>query len=315
VRLLHRLLGWAVFALAAAYFVAFAVRHARRLPPLRLDGPTALTLIATVALSLLVLVVAALIWHLLLRSAGERAGLRAVLAVSLVSQIAKYLPGNLGHYLGRLGLARRHGLAAPRVLLTMAYEVSVVTAAAAAVALAGIAAGGERLAAAVPAPPRPWLLAAAIAAVAALPLATGFFLRRYLRRLWPGEAEARRPGAAAVGAAALLVGATFLLHGVALYALARGLYGRGEASPWLLAGIFAVTWLPGFLTPGVPAGVGVREALLVAALDPLYGPGAALGVALLSRGVNLAAEGLALGVGLALARGLPRAAAPGPPGG
>jgi uncharacterized membrane protein YbhN (UPF0104 family) len=49
------------------------------------------------------------------------------------------------------------------------------------------------------------------------------------------------------------------------------------------AGGFALAWSVGFLAVFVPAGVGVREAALVAALAPVLDRGDALVVALISR--------------------------------
>ena len=53
---------------------------------------------------------------------------------------------------------------------------------------------------------------------------------------------------------------------------------------------FVVAWLAGFVTPGAPAGLGVRETVLVLGL-PQLGP-AALGVAIGHRVVTAIADAL-----------------------
>jgi uncharacterized membrane protein YbhN (UPF0104 family) len=63
-------------------------------------------------------------------------------------------------------------------------------------------------------------------------------------------------------------------------------------------GVFTVAWTAGFLTPGAPAGLGVREAILVLGFTPLYGEAAAIGMAGALRIVSVIGDGLSFGIGL-----------------
>ena len=54
-----------------------------------------------------------------------------------------------------------------------------------------------------------------------------------------------------------------------------------------LISIFAISWLAGFLAPGSPAGIGVREAVMVAMLEGIIGDSNSLVVALLFRLVTV----------------------------
>jgi hypothetical protein len=47
--------------------------------------------------------------------------------------------------------------------------------------------------------------------------------------------------------------------------------------------VSAAAWLAGFVTPGAPGGLGVREAILVMALEGTLGKGGALAAAALFR--------------------------------
>src|SRR5690606_37352746 len=62
----------------------------------------------------------------------------------------------------------------------------------------------------------------------------------------------------------LLYALNFALIGMGLWFVARALspYPIGLASLALLIGAFASSWILGFLAPGAPAGLGVREAVL-----------------------------------------------------
>ncbi len=95
---------------------------------------------------------------------------------------------------------------------------------------------------------------------------------------------------------------SYILMGLVVYTLTVGLFGESSAGFWLLTGIFAVAWITGFLTPGAPAGLGVREAVLVAALSPVVGRGTALGITVSVRLVTTITDGIAFLIGLAAGR-------------
>jgi uncharacterized membrane protein YbhN (UPF0104 family) len=86
--------------------------------------------------------------------------------------------------------------------------------------------------------------------------------------------------------------------GIASDLLVRGLFGVKESRIFLLTGTFAVAWVAGFLTPGAPAGLGVREAILLEVLGPIYGPGVAVGLAVFLRAATTLADGLTFTVTL-----------------
>ena len=54
--------------------------------------------------------------------------------------------------------------------------------------------------------------------------------------------------------------------------------------------IFALSWAVGFITPGAPAGVGVREATMIIALEPIFGDNQSLLFALSLRVMTLAGD-------------------------
>jgi uncharacterized membrane protein YbhN (UPF0104 family) len=68
----------------------------------------------------------------------------------------------------------------------------------------------------------------------------------------------------------------------------------GATESHLLIGIslFAAGWIAGFLTPGAPAGLGVRDAILLAGLTPLYGGREAVGITLVLRLVTTVGDGI-----------------------
>jgi hypothetical protein len=55
-------------------------------------------------------------------------------------------------------------------------------------------------------------------------------------------------------------------------------------------GVFSLSWIAGFLAPGAPGGLGVRETVIVLMLGSAVGEGPALGAALLLRMVTAAGD-------------------------
>jgi uncharacterized membrane protein YbhN (UPF0104 family) len=71
---------------------------------------------------------------------------------------------------------------------------------------------------------------------------------------------------------------------------------------WLpvLVEAFALSWLAGFVAPGAPAGLGVREGVLVALLGPLLESALVLQIVVAFRLATLVGDFIALALGVAL---------------
>jgi hypothetical protein len=255
-------------------------------------------------LFMVTMVIGGLAWHVALRGTGEPPRFPAALAAMMLSQFAKYVPGNVAHIIGRVVLAGRYGFALPRVIVAMTFETGWTVVTASVVAVAALVVEGPRLHAALPELP-PVGIAVVLAAALAAPVACVWLIRRwrppFLARLM-GEGDVTLPGVAPTLVCVALYGVNFVLAGFAVDLLAQGPLAASESRFVLLTGVFAVAWVAGYVTPGAPGGLGVREAILVAALGPVYGAGTAVALALVLRGCNFAADGLGFVVGLVIAR-------------
>jgi uncharacterized membrane protein YbhN (UPF0104 family) len=199
-----------------------------------------------------------LCWRELLRDLGSDLGLRPGGRVFFLGQLGKYLPGSVWPVVAQMELAR--DLRVPRtrtattVLLFML--MNVVTAAAVAGALLpftldpSTAAGEWRWAF------LPLVLLLAVLAPAVLNRLTALGVR-LLRRPAP-ERGLSLPGVARAVGWTLL---EWIAAGVMLAALLHG-FGHRIGLP-LAVGAFALAWAVGFVVVIVPAGAGVREAVLV----------------------------------------------------
>jgi uncharacterized membrane protein YbhN (UPF0104 family) len=299
---LPRLLGFVVLGVSLGYLGTVAVRHASSFPPVAWTPGAVLALVSSTGLYLAMFLLGAAAWFLLLRSVGAQTSLRAVLTVCCLGQIGKYLPGNIGQYLGRAALAREHGVALHSSALTLVFETSGLIVTATAVAVLAF----DR------SPATPWADPWKIALLAVGAIIAPFLLIYILERWFAGLLQKRlgvthlpRPSVATLGACLMLYTVGFLSGGFAFDQLARGLFGAGSNISWMQAiPAFALAWVAGFVTPGAPAGLGVREALLVGGTASLYGPGTALSTALAFRLITVLGDGLAFLAGAAGRRSL-----------
>ncbi|HCW53461.1 MAG TPA: hypothetical protein DG753_06940 [Clostridium sp.] len=63
-------------------------------------------------------------------------------------------------------------------------------------------------------------------------------------------------------------------------------------------GIYTMVWLIGYVTPGAPGGIGIKETLLLVSLSPMYGEKIVLLVAVIVRVINVFGDLIAYGVNI-----------------
>jgi hypothetical protein len=270
-RALH-LLGLVVAVVALGYFAAYAWRALAGQDLSRLVQPRVLTAGGVLtALYVLLVPMTALAWSWLLKGLGRPAPVSITAPVLAATQVGKYLPGNIAHHVGRVGLAHAHGLDAGRTILSMAYETLLLLVACAHVSALTFLWHPPPALADWPLAQHHGAMVAAIslgalAMIMAAPLAARAVARlRGRTTIATGDArESARPDWPTCLACYLLYTANFALVGAGLWLVARTLSPTAISPEMfvLLTGAFAASWILGFLAPGAPAGLGVREAVL-----------------------------------------------------
>lgn len=247
---------------------------------------------------------AAWAWQRLLRGLEMRAAFRPLLAILLVTQIGKYLPGNVGHLVGRSGFALRAGMPAATLATSILYEIALLLA-------TGVAVGVVSL---VASPALYEILGTSHASSLALGVgvAAALFLvafgwrtllargGRFLPRVLVEIGASPRLGASAMAMATSLYAAAYLAIGLSALVMAHGLRPAAMPDLALLTGAFSIAWVVGFVTPGAPAGIGVREALLLLMLAPSLGRSDATMLVLSLRVATMLGDTLCLLAGMAL---------------
>jgi len=239
-------------------------------------APAALGSLLAVLVGLLA---SAMVWRALLADLGTPLPLRPALHVFFLGQLGKYVPGQVFAIAAQMELGRSQGAPRSRVGTASLLFMGVLVAAgllSAAVALPLTSPGALRNYA--------WVLLLLPLGLAVLhpPVLTRLVqaLLKILKRD-PLERPLSRRG---VGTALGWALAMWVAYGVHLWLLVRPQDTEGRADLLLLSlGAYALAWTAGFLFVIAPAGAGVRELALIAALAPVLDQAAALAVAVLSR--------------------------------
>lgn len=275
-RVLHPI-GWLVAIVAGAFFLRYAWRSlaGRDLSALLQPAVVGAT-VGLCALYMLLIPLTALAWGSLLRALDERIGFPRLLPILATTQFGKYLPGNVAHHFGRVALLRMANVRLSSAVLSLAYEMLLQLVACAHLsALTMLWALPPELAH-WPLFVHRWTLLLAVTAGAVVAL---ILIPRFAR--WFANLQAARRGEPSIENAArafrwktvvgcyLLYAANFLLVGAGMHFLATTLALPGTQVPGLayMTGAFASSWVLGFLAPGAPAGLGVREVILSAWLS------------------------------------------------
>lgn len=285
-RLLN-LIGMLLVLISCYYFVRIVLEHASTLPTLKWN----LKLYTVLAFATVIYCVATIIggikWYALLRSSGESIKVSKTLIIFSLSQFGKYIPGNIGQHIGRITLSKAQKLNASRVIFTMVLEAGWLVVISSVLAIVTLLSEGKnynRLGSGFPTLGKIIFLAIGAIIVPFIVLKSVKELgSRFINKF--GE-KSTLPNIYTFLICSMLDITTFLLMGIVINILAFGLYSIAQINILLLTGIFSFAWIAGFLMPGAPAGIGVREVILVSTLTPLYGTSSSMGITVFLRLVS-----------------------------
>lgn len=235
-----------------------------------------------------------LAWRETLASLGDRLPIPVAARIFYVGQLAKYVPGSIWSIVGQVELAHAHGVRRERtatagivvllISVTMALMLGLLAVPALLAAESGLYAAGALLL--VP------------LGIVLHPAVLSWLIRTGLRILRRPPPETSLSGAAIRRVAVFALVNNGLL-GLQVWQLAIDV---GD-STWLLlplaVGAYGMATALGLVVVPLPAGAGVREAVIVVVLAPELGAAGATLVAVLARLIltssDLALAGLAVG--------------------
>ena len=221
---------------------------------------------------------------------GSKLGTQQVLKVYAKANVGKYLPGNVMHYAGRNLLGSQLGWKHSDIIISSVLEIMLVFISACIISIifsynrfveimqsAWEQVKGSNLL--IPA----LALAAVLVGTAVWLFIKNDTVRKKLEFI-------RRPGFWLLFAKTFLIySLSFLIPGIILVLIYQIVLDVEVTLFSIITIISAsvLSWLAGFITPGAPGGLGIKESILLLMLGSLYGKGNTLLAALIHRLISI----------------------------
>lgn len=287
--------------ISLGFFIYYAFTNFNTIPALKYNFQSVSIGFSTIFFILFNIFLGGAIWQLLLRDHGINISTKSAQVIFSVSQFGKYLPGNVGQHVGRVIMAKENGIPLSITLNTIFVEILWNTGIAGGLSLLALVLLGAGKNLGHPTMPSPLSLATLVL----LLLSTPWLIIGCLNRFLPTLAKRFTGGEKIISPrlkTALIVAALFLLcfitMGLILKLQAQFFFGVAEGNLFELACLFSLAWLAGYIAPGAPGGLGVREAMMALLLTPILGAGTAVGLGVTLRVTTTAGDALAFALGL-----------------
>lgn len=282
------ILGGTLFFLASTFR-----NHWQEVAAIRIDQAGWGYLVGALGVTLLAHIWSGWVWTWILGYLQQPIPLRWGLQVYLITNIAKYLPGNVWHFYGRIMAVKEAGVSVEAATLSVLLEPVLMAAAALGIALAGTPSNSLQT----------------LGSLLGLGVILGVIHPRFLTPLMERVKRMKVKSTDALSAQSsqgipLKHYPVWLLLGELGFLLFRGfgfllailaiLPDSLQANLWtqlpLLFGTFSFAWLLGLVVPGAPGGMGVFEATAVALLGTHFSAGIILGAVACYRLISVLAE-------------------------
>lgn len=268
---MKRCLPWlglfATVALAIYFFYFLTQSFSWKGVAALLEPGNALSIIGAGFVYVIVIPLSGWAWSRLLSGMGLDWRWRKTSAIIGVTQIAKYVPGNVAQHVGRAAMTLSRKMPPDVLAGSVLVETLLTMGAAFLVACIGLLwmtnpgkADGDVLS-------HTLLLTLTLLGIVLPGTALCFRMLSSLRQRsawlhkWVSE-DLRFPSFWVVLQATLAYSLNFLVLGAVFYIVFSAFSPSAEASYFSLTAAFALAWLVGFMAPGLPAGLGAREGML-----------------------------------------------------
>jgi glycosyltransferase 2 family protein len=281
---LKPLLRWLILGAVLFFLLTTLANHWGEVAKLRIDAAGIACLAIAIGVTLFAHIFAGYVWAWILKLLSHPVSGAWGAKTYLITNIAKYLPGNVWHFYGRVSAATKLGIPIETATLSIFLELLLMASAGCCFALVGVSS-------------RVWLqVGVAIAILIGIhPRCLNPVLKQVskLKKSAPILQLETYPLIPLLGELGFL---GLRAIGFILTVLALRPVNWGDIP--LLWSAFSWAWLVGLVTPGFPGGVGVFEVVAVTLLSRSFPSGEILAIVALYRLVNTLAEGL--GAGLAV---------------
>lgn len=233
---------------------------------IRLDGGSWLSIAFACVLAAIAHAYSGLIWGKILTLFQVRISPQSALNIYLKTNFAKYLPGNVWHFYGRMTAVVESGSTWGVASLSVLLEPLLLAAAASLVAAIGI---GIQVATVVA---YPWLQVTIPLVLFAILIGIHpRFFNPVIQKVSRGKTGEHQPILLQIYPWQLLLGevAHMVLRGVVFLLIWQAIAPLDIRQIPQLLGIYSGAWLAGFIVPGAPGGIGVFETVALLLLSVL----------------------------------------------
>lgn len=236
-----------------------------------------------------------MMWRAALADLGSPLSVAAAWRIYFIGNLSKYLPGSIWPVLVQAELGADLRIPRSRSAVSVLLSYTVMTCSGlvvAAITLPFAAAGSVAQ--------YFWILCLIPAGIAVLSPPVLNRLLRLVMRLSRQPALAQ--GVSYRGLARTMAWAlgAWATNGLMIYVLVRQLAGDRQGTLLVSVGAYSLSWTVGFLAVFAPAGLGVREAVMIAALHSQTTTAIAITVALVQRALSVVADAATGGVAVGL---------------
>jgi uncharacterized membrane protein YbhN (UPF0104 family) len=246
-------------------------------------------------------------WKFVLACLGEQADIGKIVSIFLISQFAKYIPGNFSHHIGRVALAKTAGLNVGRVIVSLVIDLLALLFAGACFSLVALFVIPETVANYLPYAEFLIQYRWGILVLALFGVSLAGFLA--LGELGAGSETKGILSKVNMRTLPLLISfllklIVFVIDGFNIQIISRFILSDFSIPYFLGTSFFSIAFLVGFLMPGAPAGMGVRETMFLALFSSFQGLEVASLLIVLLRLANVMGDGSSFLLGLILQRNL-----------
>ncbi|AFY39398.1 hypothetical protein Lepto7376_3169 [[Leptolyngbya] sp. PCC 7376] len=267
-------LRWLIIGLTLFFLLAALRSHWQEVSKIRLGLDDWGLIGIAIAITTIAHIWSAVVWGGILKLFHVDIPLLAATRIYVRTNLAKYLPGNVWHFYGRMTKVVESGSSWGVASLSVLLEPLLLAAGAVMIAILGL---GVNLAEIAAMPALKWLIPLGLMAVL-----TGIhpkFFNPVIQKVSKGKTKDHAPVFLKVYPWQPLLGEIgyVLLRGVGFLLIWQAIAPLEIAQIPALLGIYSGAWLAGFIVPGAPGGIGVFETVAIILLETIGQTGVAEG--------------------------------------
>lgn len=287
-------IGWLLVAL-------FSNLH--ELSTIHLGIESSIIFVFSLGYVLLTLVLGAYVMYWLLRCTHVFLSFKQVYIITGIPQVAKYLPGNVFHYVGQIALGRHAGVPAQTMAISLGVQTLFLVLTAGGIACLGLWFDRPFLG---------WLIQELKTSrfVLLMTLVMGGVLIGVvviltvfpnIRKRFSQYSVYIHPKCAGLPIVVYVV--TFIGYGIMIAGLLGAFWEIKTSPPWYhFTWGFTLAWVLGFVMPGAPGGLGIREMIFFGLYHQELGTGIVIGLSLIVRIITSVADLMTFGIAFCIDR-------------